>query len=294
MVTTAAQVDGVYRSLPTLPRENLVIEPVGRNTAPCIGLAALTVAARDPEGVMAVLPSDQFVADEPAFARVLTQSLQLAAHGEVVTVGIRPNRPETGFGYIQCGATLSEGARRVVRFVEKPDRATAERYLVSGDFLWNAGMFFFTARRIREEIARCMPDLSALLDGIARAPERAGELYPTAPKVSIDYGVMEKLGGQMAVVPADFGWSDVGSWSALGEVLPPDGTGNSVVGHAIALDAHNNVLVSDGKRLVAVVGVENLIIVATGDAVVVLPKERAQEIKRIVEALEATGNETYL
>src|SRR2546428_419784 len=161
------------------------------------------------------------------------RALALAATGEVVTIGLRPRHPETGYGYIQCGEPVGDEVRRVVRFVEKPDRKTAEAYVASGDYLWNAGMFFFPARRILDEIGRLMPDLARILDGIAADPARTGELYPRAPKVSIDYGVMEKLGGQMAVVPADLGWSDVGSLAALAEVVPRDADGHTGLGPAI-------------------------------------------------------------
>ncbi len=294
VVTAASQVADVRRAVPSLPPDNIVVEPEARNTAPCIGLGALAVRARDPDGVMAVLPSDQYVADEPAFVRAARRALDLAAEGEVVTVGIEPRHPETGFGYIQCGEPLGPDARKVVRFVEKPDRATAETYVNSGDYLWNAGMFFFPARRVLDEIRSNMPELGAILDGIAQDPARCGELYPRAPKVSIDYGVMEKLGGRMAVVPADLGWSDVGSWAALAEVLPRDGAGNTTIGETVTIDARGNVLVGDGKVLVAAVGVSDLVVVATGDAVVVLPRERAQDVKRVVESLEARKREPYL
>ena len=295
VVTAASQVDEVRRAVPSLPAENVVAEPSARNTAPCIGLGALAVQARDPDGVMAVLPSDQAVTDEPAFVAAARRALALAATGEVVTLGLKPTHPETGFGYIHAGepAEGHEPARRVRRFVEKPDRATAQHYLLSGEYLWNAGMFFFPARRILAELSTHMPDLGAILEGIARDPARAGELYPQAPKVSIDYGVMEKLGGAMFVVPADIGWSDVGSWAALPEVRPQS-DGNTVIGEAIALDASGNVLVGDAGILVAAVGVSDLVIVATKDAVLVLPRERAQDVKRVVEQLEAHKRAHYL
>ncbi|MSP61132.1 MAG: mannose-1-phosphate guanylyltransferase [Myxococcales bacterium] len=296
VVTAASQVEEVRRALPWLPSENVVAEPLARNTAPCIGLAALAVRARDPDGVMAVLPSDQAVRDERAFIAAVQQALVTAAAGEVVTLGIHPTRPETGFGYIHCGPPSEQQpwARRVLRFVEKPDHATALGYLASGEYLWNAGMFFFSAARILDEIGRHMPDLGRILDTIAADPAQVDSLYPTAPRISIDYGVMEKLPGAMYVVPADIGWSDVGSWAALPEVRPPDSDGNTVVGEAIAIDARGNVLVGDGRIVVAAVGVSDLVIIATADAVLVLPKERAQDVKKIVEALEAARRDPYL
>ena len=296
VVTAAPQVEDVLAALPFLPRENVVIEPLARNTAPCIGLGALAVRARDPDGVMAVLPSDQAVADQPAFVAAARRALALATLGEVVTLGIRPTHPETGFGYIQAGAPSERDAmaRRVSQFVEKPDRATAEQYLVSGDYFWNAGMFFFRAARILDELRQHMPALGTILDAIARDPSRTAELYPTAPRLSIDYGVMEKLPGAMDVVPADIGWSDVGSWAALPDVRPADSDGNVVIGEVLTADAHGNVLVGDGSILLAAVGVSDLVIVAAGGAVLVLPRARAQDVKRIVEQLEAANRERYL
>jgi mannose-1-phosphate guanylyltransferase len=296
VVTAASQVDDVRRAVPSLPPENIVAEPSARNTAPCIGLAALTVKARDPDGVMAVLPSDQAVTNEAAFVDAARRALALAATGEVVTLGIRPTHPETGFGYIHAGdpAAGHAPARRVRRFVEKPDRATAEHYLLSGEYLWNAGMFFFPTRRILDELSRHLPDLGAILDGIAADPARCAELYPTAPRVSIDYGVMEKLPGALFVVPADIGWSDVGSWAALPEVRPAGSDGNTVIGEAIAVDARGNVLIGDSGIVVAAVGVDDLVVVATADAVLVVPRSRAQEVKRVVEQLEAGRRERYL
>jgi mannose-1-phosphate guanylyltransferase len=294
IVTAASQVESVRRVLPSLPEANIVVEPEARNTAPCIGLGALSVVARDPDGVMAVLPSDQFVADEPAFVTAARQAIAVAERGEVVTVGITPLHPETGFGYIQCGDSIEGNARRVVRFVEKPDKQTAEGYLASGHYLWNAGMFFFAARRILDEIRRRMPDLSTILDGIAADPSRAGELYPKSPKVSIDYGVMEKLGGAMAVVPADIGWSDVGSWAALADLLPGDKSQNRAIGETLALDGNRNLLVGEAGMMVSAIGVSDLVIVATRDAVLVLPRERAQDVKKIVEALETPRLKPYL
>lgn len=297
VVTAASQADEVRRALPELPVENLLAEPEARNTAPCIGLAAHHVAARDPEGIMAVLPSDQFIADEAAFHVAAGAALALAAEGEVVALGLRPRRPETGYGYIECGERRSRGGtiHRVERFVEKPDRATAERYLASGVHLWNAGMFFFTARRLLDELGRHLPELSALLAAIAAAPERAAELYPRAAKISIDYGVMEKLPGAMYVVPADLGWSDVGSFAALPEILPADEHGNVTSGgHILAIDARRNVLAAAPGTVVAVVGVDDLVVVATRDAVLVVPRERAQEVKQIVEALTAAQRHDWL
>ena len=229
VVTAAEQVDEVVRTAPSVPRENIVLEPKARNTAPCIGLGALEVLRRDPAGVMAVLPSDQWIRDAGGFRRAVERALDVARGGAIVTIGIVPSHPETGFGYLELGDETERGARVVERFVEKPDRATAERYVAGERHLWNSGMFFFAARRLVEAVRRHMPELGELLHAIERQPERVGELYPQAPSVSIDYGVMEKLPrGDVFCVPGDFGWNDVGSWSALGELRPADEAGNTL------------------------------------------------------------------
>jgi mannose-1-phosphate guanylyltransferase len=303
VVTAAAQVDEVRRAVPSLPPENIVAEPEPRNTAPCIGLATLEVARRDPEAVVGVLPSDQHVSDEAGFALALQQAFAAARAGRVVTIGIRPTAPETGYGYIQALPSPEQpeqrdktGARRVARFVEKPDLATAERYLASGDYLWNAGMFFFPAGRMLAEIDAQLPALGEILAAIRRDPAAAAALYPKAPKISIDYAVMEKLPATaegMYVVDGHFGWNDVGSFAALADVLPHDGGGNTVIGDVLAIDARDNVLVGSG-RLLAAVGVEGLVIVATDDAVLVLPRERAQDVRQVVDALEKARRDPYL
>ena len=243
-----------------------------------------------------------------------------AAARAVVTVGIRPERPETGFGYIQAAHRADGGAaselagaadggatgaaqggaaagvpRAVKRFVEKPDRATAEGYLASGDYLWNAGMFFFPARRMMLEIERYLPALAAVLAEIAADAGRTDAIYRTAPRISIDYAVMERLpaAGGMVVVEGAFGWSDVGSWDAICTVQPLDDAGNAAIGPTLALDARGNVLVSAGP-LISVLGVTDVVVVATGDAVLVLPRDRAQDVRAIVEALEKSGRSSYL
>ena len=309
VVTAASQVDQVRAALPSLPPENVVVEPEGRNTAPCIGLACVELLRRDPDAVLGVLPSDQHIADGEAYLAALQQAFAAAQH-QVVTIGIRPERPETGFGYIEAAPASSEPASRspstptapraVVRFVEKPDRPTAERYLASGDYLWNAGMFFFPARRMLSAIRQHVPSLGDLLDAIAADAARTTELYPLAPKISIDYAVMEKLpvtapgdGGGLVMIAGAFGWNDVGSWDAVPAVRPLDDAGNAVVGEAVTVDAGGNVLVSSGP-LVSVVGVSDLVVVATADAVLVLPRERAQDVRAIVDALEKSGRHSYL
>jgi mannose-1-phosphate guanylyltransferase len=296
VVTAASQADDVLRAVPDLPPDNLIVEPIGRNTAPAIGLAAIDVIDRDPDGVMAVIPSDQFVFDEQQFQDAVRRAVAAAAEGQVVTIGIRPTRPETGYGYIQRGAPIEPSGElyAVARFVEKPDRQTAEQYLTAGDYLWNAGMFFFPARRILAEIQAQLPALGEILDGVDRDSIDLVARYPTAPAISIDYAVMEGLPsrGGMTVVPGNFGWSDVGSWDALAELRSADAHGNTILGEAVTFDAHNNVLVGD--RLIAAVGVRDLVIVATDQAILILPRSRAQDVRKVVAELERTGRDALL
>lgn len=296
VVTAADQVADVGRTVPALPAGNLVIEPRARNTAPCIGLGTLEVMRREPNALVAVVPSDQFVADTDKFKVAVERALAVAASGAVCTIGIVPTRPETGFGYIEHDPTPdANGSCDVSRFVEKPDRKTAEGYLATGRFLWNSGMFFFRAQRLLDAMRIHMPALSSILEAIWSDPERTPELYPTAPALSIDYGVMEKLGpGEVRVVPGDFGWNDVGSWGAVGEIRPNDERGNACFGETVALDAERNMIYAGPGRLVAAVGVNDLCIIADEDGVLVLPRERAQDVRDVVRVLETSGRSSYL
>ena len=292
IVTAADQVDEVARTAPSVPRDNIVVEPKARNTAPCIGLGALEILRRDPAGVMAVLPSDQWVRDAVAYRATLARALEVARDGAIVTIGIVPTHAETGFGYLEIGGETERGARVVDRFVEKPDRPTAEKYFAGKRHLWNSGMFFFAAKRLYEAVRLHMPALADVLSQIERDPDRVAEIYPHAPAVSIDYGVMEKLPrGDVFVVPGDFGWNDVGSWSAVGELHAHDGDGNTLLGEHVTVDAKGNILYAGGKQLIAAVGVEDLVIVATDDAILVMPKSRAQDVREVVKRLESSRKE---
>ena len=297
----------VRRILPRLPRANLLVEPCPRNTAPCVGLAALHVRRRDPGGVMAMLPADHHVGKPAAFREALEAGATLAAGGAIATIGITPDRPETGYGYLKLGARLRPVGRgrkafhaaRVERVVEKPDLVTASRYLAEGGYLWNSGIFLFRADVILEEIRRAMPVLGEQLEVIDRSlgtPAYARTLkrvFPAAPSISIDYGVMEKS-QRIAVVPAAFGWSDVGSFAALSEVRALDELGNASQGDALVVDGHGNVVVADGKRLVVLVGVDELVVVDAGDAVLVVRKDRAQDVRKAVDELKRRGREDLL
>ncbi|NTX60938.1 NTP transferase domain-containing protein [Myxococcus sp. CA051A] len=282
-----------------LPKANILVEPVARNTAPAIALAAVHVAARDPKGIMVVLPSDHHVADVPGFKRTLEEAARIAEGGHIVTLGIQPNRPETGYGYIQVGDALSGGGRSVKAFKEKPDTQTAKAYVSSGEYLWNGGIFVFRADVILAAFEQHMPEMKK---GLATLSKAAGKrtfgpvlkkVFPKLPSISIDYGVMEKA-SNIAVLPGDFGWSDVGSFAAIPEVRPADENGNVISGaSAVVVDCKGCVVLAD-KRPLAVVGLTDVVVVDSGDAVLVVPREKSQDVRKVVEALKARKLQKYL
>ncbi|MBI4968456.1 MAG: mannose-1-phosphate guanylyltransferase/mannose-6-phosphate isomerase [Rhodospirillales bacterium] len=278
----------------------LVLEPVGRNTAPAAAIAALMIAAFDPKGLLVLLPSDHVVADVGRFHQALAIAARAARQGHLVAFGIAPDRPETGYGYIKKGTPLSgvEGAMRIERFVEKPDRATAQSYLESGQYVWNGGIFVFAASRYLAELERLQPEMvTACRIAIAKASRDLdflrldAEAFARAPSISIDYAVMEHT-GEAAMVPVEMGWSDVGSWQALWEITPKDDRGNVVSGDVIAVDVANSYLRADGQ-LVAVLGLENIVVVATDDALLVAARDKAQDVRLVVEALEKAGRSEH-
>ncbi len=293
--TTRELGDAVRRQLPEVPPEQVLEEPVGRNTAPAIAWSVASMPAAARQGVVAVLPSDHRIADPAAFRDVLARAAAVVERDDrVMTLGVKPYRVEPGFGHLELGEPLpgDPQLRRVARFVEKPPPETAERFVRSGNHLWNAGMFVFRGATLLELLARHQPELAAGVAEIAAAPARAADLYPRLPAISIDYALMEKL-DDLGTLPLDCGWSDLGSWEALAEVLPPDAAGNAARGDAVALDAAGNLLLADAGT-VAVLGVRDLVVVRTADAVLVLPKERSQEVRRIVAELAARGRDDLL
>ncbi|HVF60377.1 MAG TPA: sugar phosphate nucleotidyltransferase [Thermoanaerobaculia bacterium] len=293
--TTRELGDAVRRQLPEVPPEQVLEEPVGRNTAPAIAWSVASMPAEARQGVVAVLPSDHRIADPAAFRDVLARAAAVVERDDrVMTLGIKPYRVEPGFGHLELGEPLpgDPELRRVARFVEKPPPETAERFVRSGNHLWNAGMFVFRGATLLELLARHQRALAAGVAEIAAAPARAADLYPRLPAISIDYALMEKL-DDLGTLPLDCGWSDLGSWEALAEVLPPDAAGNAVCGDSVALDAAGNLLLADAGT-VAVLGVRDLVVVRTADAVLVLPKERSQEVRRIVAELAARGRDDLL
>ena len=275
---------------------NIILEPVGRNTAPALTLAALDAEQEDP--VLIVMPADHVVKDAAAFAHAVSAGLAHANSGKVVTFGIVPDSPQTGFGYIRSGSAVDKQCYKLDAFVEKPDRETAESYIARGDYFWNSGMFLLRARRWLELIERFRPDIAkAVRDAHAggqrdldffRVDETA---FSASPADSIDYAVMEPLskeGGECLVVPLDAGWSDIGAWDALWAVSDRDESGNACHGDVMAFESHNNVLHSQ-HRILAAIGVDDLVVVETSDAVLVAHKDHAQDVKRVTEHLDAQG-----
>ena len=271
----------------------IVLEPIGRNTAPAAAVAALMTAEENPQGVIVLLPSDHIVGDAATFARSVAIATQAARAGNIVTFGMAPAGPETGYGYVHRGAGLDglAGAFRVLRFVEKPDAATAVRYLADGGYFWNSGMFVFRADVLIAEMGRHAPQiLDTAREALAKARRDLDfvrldpDSFARAPNISIDYALMEKT-DHAAVVPCDIGWSDVGAWSALWEIREQDAQNNVLLGDVIAHDSSGS-YVHSRKTLTALVGVRDLVVIATDDAVLVADKSRAQEVKAIVDRLK--------
>ena len=288
--TTQALEDAVRREVPEVPPEQILLEPVGRNTAPAIGWSVRSMPEPARRGAVAVLPADHRIGDPAAFRAVLQQAAQAVEREDrVMTLGVTPRWAETGYGYLELGSEIgADGVRPVRRFVEKPTPEKAEEYVRSGIYLWNAGIFVFRGTTFLEILERLQPGLARGLEEIAAAPERLGELYGRLPADSIDYAVMEKLEGSISTLPLDCGWSDLGSWAALDEILPRDAAGNTGRGDVVTVESGGNLLFSDAGTI-AVLGVEGLVVVRTGDAVLVMPKERSQEVRKIVAQLQERG-----
>ncbi len=293
--TTRTLAADVRRQLPTVPGDQVLAEPTGRDTAAAIGWSLRSIPASARSQVAAVLPADHRVGDPEAFRRALASAAEVAERDRrVMTLGVRPHRPETGYGHLELGETLDAelGVRRVARFVEKPDAERAQRFFAGGQHLWNAGIFVFPTEVMLGHLARFEPELAAGLEAIEESPGQIGELYPELKKISIDYAVMERL-DDLGTLPLDCGWSDLGSWKSLAEELPADADGNVVRGDVVAIDARDNLLLAE-EGTVAVVGVEGLVVVRTADSVLVVPKDRAQEVKSVVDALREAGRDDRL
>lgn len=292
--TTQALAERVRRDLPEVPPEQILAEPRGRNTAPAIGWSIRSMPEEARRGVVAVLPADHRMGDPAAFRQTLEHAGRVVEREDrVMTLGVVPRWAETGYGYLELEPDAGpRGVRRVRRFVEKPSAENAARFVAAGHYLWNAGIFVFRGTTLLSILGRLQPELARGLEEIAAAPHRLEELYGRLPSDSIDYAVMEKL-DEISTLPLDCAWSDLGSWEALDEVLPRDEVGNTGRGDRLAVDAHGNLLFAD-QGTIAVLGVEDLVVVRTGDAVLVCPKSRSQEVKKLVAELAARGREDLL
>ena len=302
VITRQEHVQPLSEQVPDLPQDNFIVEPEGRGTAPAIGLAAIHLQQRDPEAVMAVLTADHFISDVPGFRRALAAAEEAARYGYLVTLGIKPTFPSTGYGYVHQGQHIKKVDGLDVyladRFTEKPDAEEAQQLVESGVYSWNSGMFVWRLDRILEEFQRQMPEFYDQLQEVAAAmgqadyAETLSRVWPAVEKETIDYGVMEGA-DRVAVIPVDMGWHDVGSWASLLEVLPADEEGNTVTGDHVGIDSRD-LLVVGGDRLIATIGVEGLVIVDTEDALLICTKEREQDVKAMVELLEANSRDDLL
>ncbi|MDV2503749.1 MAG: mannose-1-phosphate guanylyltransferase [bacterium] len=304
IVTGADHARTIRRHLPDIPRKNVLAEPEGRNTAPCIGLAACEIARREDGAAMGVFPADHLIAKEGEFRKLVKGAAQLlrSRPEALITFGMEPTHPATGYGYIKRGPEVARAQGYTVydveSFVEKPDLATARRYVKNPRYLWNGGVFFWRVETLRAAFETHLPEMAKgleAIDGILGRRDASKQLkaiYPRLPAVSIDYGIMERA-ETVLVIPCDVGWSDVGSWKSLADVLEVDDDGNVVVGRHLGLESSGNVVFAP-RHLVATVGLEDLIIVATDDVVLVCPKDRDQDVRRLVEDLKARGLSRYL
>ena len=293
VVTAASQVAAVRAALPGLPPENLIAEPEARNTGPAVALAAFEIARRDPHAVQVVLPADHVIAPAEAFRASLAAAAEEATAEDVLlTFGVRPTEPATGYGYIEVGEVLHETrgvpVHAVTKFHEKPVRERAEEYLATGRCFWNAGIFVWSTAAILAAVERHLPVVHAGLTAWALGERQLDEVYRSLDRQPVDTAILERA-ENVRTMPIDYRWNDVGSWAALPELSDPDGDGNwtSATGGAqvVSLDSTSNVVYAEGQRVVALVGVRDLVVVQTKDATLVCPRERAQEVKRIVEAL---------
>ena len=310
VVTGVAHAAAVSRQLAGVPEENILVEPSPRDSCAAIALAAAVIARREPEAIMGSFAADHLIADGDRFIDVIRSAMSGAAQGLLMTLGITPTRAETGYGYVQCGSPLGDGdVLAVEEFKEKPTYDVAESYVKSGNYLWNAGMFVWRVDVFLTELARQQPQLAAGVSRIAQAwdsparEEVLGEVWPTLPRISVDYAVMEGAAtiGRVGTVPGDFGWNDVGDFHTLGEVLAADTAGNVVVGKdamakpgVLLRETEGLVVVPNSGRLVAALGIRDLIIVDTPDAVLVCPRDRAQEVKHLVDELKDSGEIGYI
>lgn len=303
IVTNKEQCILISPQLPQLTKSNFIIEPVARNTAPCIGLAAIQICKDDPDGIMVVLPADHLIKDMKTFQKIIRVGIEVVEkHDPLVTIGIPPNRPETGYGYIQFRKStrnLPDLVHRVKTFAEKPDLETAELFLASGDFYWNSGIFIWRASRILKEMEEYLPEQHAQLQKISKSLNRPkyqqniNSYYKIIRPISIDYGIMEVTSSPIFMLEGDFGWSDIGSWDELYRISPKGRDGNVLIGDSITVDAADNYIYSPGQ-LTAIIGLNKVLVVNTPTVTLICPLERAQDVKEVVDKLEKEKRKEYL
>ncbi|HKO10330.1 MAG TPA: mannose-1-phosphate guanylyltransferase [Acidobacteriaceae bacterium] len=311
VITNTLLSGAICSQLDAVPEQQVVCEPAARNTAPAVGLGAFLIERLHPGSVLGIFPSDHVIADQGAFVDIISRAIRLAAAGEnIVVLGIEPTRPETGYGYIETGAELETGVLRVRRFTEKPNLEKAEEFVAAGNFYWNSGMFVWSARTLANAVREYLPETAPLLEEIAAAwgkPEFErvfGELYPKCENISVDYAVLEprsakgELRSHLYCLPARFGWSDLGSWTALHEYqvehngADPYGNVAEAAG-TVVMNAHNNYVFSP-KRTVALVGVDDLVVVETEDALLITNRHHSQDVGKVVKELAARGQEELI
>jgi mannose-1-phosphate guanylyltransferase len=313
VITNEYLADEIAEQLSMVPPQQIIQEPVARNTAPACGLAAFLIERENPDAILGIFPSDHVIGDEPRFLKALQRGIELAAAGEnIVVLGIEPTRPETGYGYIETGDYTGDGgALHVRRFTEKPNQNRAEEFVAAGNYFWNSGMFLWSARTLANAVREHLPETAPLLEAIAAAygtpkfTEVFHKLYPKCENISVDYAVLEPRSAKgehlsrLFCLPAEFAWNDLGSWASLYEYqlesrLRGDGDGNvsDTDGH-LAIDAVNNYIYSPHK-FVALVGVENLVIVDTEDALLIVHRDRSQDVGKIVKELGISGHDELI
>jgi mannose-1-phosphate guanylyltransferase len=305
VVTGRELVRELQKEVSQIPPENFIIEPYAKNTAPALALALSYIQKRNPQATVAILPADHHIVQQEKFCRLLEAAWQVAQEGKIVTLGISPSYPATGFGYIQQGEALSQvngfNAYLCRRFTEKPDIVRATQFLASGQYSWNSGMFIWRVDRAMRDFERHQPAIYAMCSYLQSAfdspdyEEKLNDIWETMPKLSIDFAIMEKA-DNIAVIPDDIGWSDVGNWTSLYDILPQDNFGNCIKGDAsdirVILDTRDTLIFSN--RLTVAIGVEDIVVVDTNDALLICHKDRTQDVKQVVDYLRENGNEEYL
>ena len=297
IITAESHSAPIFEVAPDIPRENVIVEPVGKNTAPAIALPAAILKELNPDAVMAVFPADHVIGKEDIFIADIKRAVEIATNKNLMlTFGAKPNKPETGYGYIELGDKIEGSVYRVASFKEKPNRKKATFFLDSGRYLWNCGMFVFGADLFLQKVKECLPDLNASLEKYMDGEKnvsRLKEFYDSVESISIDHGVMEKSSNSLGVMAASFTWNDIGSWSAVDDIWEADDSGNRKIGcEVVSIASQSNTCYS--KKLVALLGVEDLIIVETDDALLVCHKHRSQEIKYLVDEIDRLGYKEYL